>query len=159
VRFDAVGEREFVFRPGTTVAYADTGVASVVERFCSEITRRTGLRLAPVAGCPAPDEPSVMIELAAGGELGALPAPAGVSPAGDGPADERHSLAIDGDQVILRAGAPAGVARGLTTLIQMLAAVPSAGWTGHRDRLARHGRLWAQDNLTYFRTSTVDWLL
>jgi hexosaminidase len=34
----------------------------------------------------------------------------------------------------------------------------SATWTDHRDRLARHGRLWAQDGLTYFRTSTVDWL-
>jgi hexosaminidase len=31
-------------------------------------------------------------------------------------------------------------------------------WAGHRDRLARHGRLWAQDDLTYFRTSAVDWL-
>ena len=34
----------------------------------------------------------------------------------------------------------------------------AAGWAGHRDRLARHGRLWAQDGLTYFRASTVDWL-
>jgi hexosaminidase len=33
-----------------------------------------------------------------------------------------------------------------------------AAWTDHRDRLAWHGRLWAQDGLTYFRTSTVDWL-
>ncbi|MGH3175459.1 MAG: family 20 glycosylhydrolase, partial [Streptosporangiaceae bacterium] len=30
-------------------------------------------------------------------------------------------------------------------------------WAGHRDGLARHGRLWAQDDLTYFRTATVDW--
>ena len=30
-------------------------------------------------------------------------------------------------------------------------------WVGHRDRLARHGRLWAQDGLTYFRAATVDW--
>jgi N-acetyl-beta-hexosaminidase len=36
---------------------------------------------------------------------------------------------------------------------------PDAGaWAGHRDRLARHGRLWAQDDLTYFRTSTMNWL-
>ena len=28
-------------------------------------------------------------------------------------------------------------------------------WPAHRDRLARHGRLWAQDGLTYFRASTV----
>ena len=33
-----------------------------------------------------------------------------------------------------------------------------AGWTDHRERLARHGRLWAQDDLSYFRTSTVNWL-
>jgi hexosaminidase len=33
-----------------------------------------------------------------------------------------------------------------------------AAWPDHRDRLARHGRLWAQDGLTYFRASTVDWL-
>ena len=31
-----------------------------------------------------------------------------------------------------------------------------ATWTDHRDRLARHGRVWAQ--VTYVRTSTVDWL-
>jgi hexosaminidase len=30
-------------------------------------------------------------------------------------------------------------------------------WTDHRERLAPHGRLWAQDDLTYFRTSTVNW--
>ena len=34
-----------------------------------------------------------------------------------------------------------------------------ASWPAHRDRLARHGRLWAQDGLTYFRASTVDWAL
>jgi hexosaminidase len=33
----------------------------------------------------------------------------------------------------------------------------AAAWADHRDRLARHGRLWAQDDLTFFRTSTVDW--
>ena len=32
-----------------------------------------------------------------------------------------------------------------------------ATWTDHRDRLARHGRMWAQDDLTYFPTSKVDW--
>jgi hexosaminidase len=33
----------------------------------------------------------------------------------------------------------------------------SGAWPAHRDRLARHGRLWAQDGLTYFRASTVNW--
>jgi hexosaminidase len=129
VRFEALGGRGFAFRPGTAVGYADAGVAPVAERFCSEITRRTGLRLAPGAGGPVPGEPSVRIELASGssGDLRALPAPAGLSPSGDGPADERHSLVIDGDEVVVRAVEPAGAARGLTTLIQLLAAAPPAG--------------------------------
>ena len=38
-----------------------------------------------------------------------------------------------------------------------LASGALAGWPAHRDRLARHGRLWAQDGLTDFRASTVDW--
>jgi hexosaminidase len=34
----------------------------------------------------------------------------------------------------------------------------AATWADHRDRLAWHGRLWAQDGLTYFRTPQVGWL-
>ena len=34
---------------------------------------------------------------------------------------------------------------------------PPDAWPAHRERLARHGRLWAQDGLTYFRASTVNW--
>ena len=126
VRFDGGGGR-FALRPGTRISYAATEVGPVVERFCSEVTRRMGLRLAPVAGNPVADEPSVRIELANGDELGALPAPLGVSPTGDGPADERHSLAIDAGQVVVRAAEPAGAARGLTTFIQLLATVPATG--------------------------------
>jgi len=128
-RFDAAGGREFVFRSGTAVTYTGTGLAPMAGRFCSQIARRTGLVLAPRTGRPVPDEPAVRIELAAGDDLRALPAPAGLSPAGDGPADERHSLVIDGDQVVVRAVEPVGVARGLTTLIQLLAVTPpgSAG--------------------------------
>ncbi len=114
-----------MFRPGTAVGYTDTGLAPLVGRFCSQIARRTGLRLAPRAGRPAPDGPSVTIELAARDDLRALPAPIGLTPAGGGPGDERHSLVIDGDQVVVRAVEPVGVARGLTTLIQLLAAAPA----------------------------------
>jgi hypothetical protein len=69
LRFEAGGEREFAFRPGTTVAYADGGVAPMAERFCAQVARRTGMRLVPRAGRPVPDEPSVWIELAAEREL------------------------------------------------------------------------------------------
>ena len=120
VRFDGA-DGKFALRAGTTVGYSAPGVAPVVERFCSEITRRTGLRLAHVAGDPGPGEPSVMVELVAGDELAALPRPAGISPAGDGPADERHSLAVDTGRLVVRAAEPVGIARGLTTLTQLLA--------------------------------------
>src|SRR5262249_50537243 len=121
VRFDGDGG-EFTFRSGTTIASTNTDVAPIGERFCLEVARRTGLRVLPKAGNPGSDEPSVRIELASGDELGALPASVGVSPTGDGPPDERHSLTIDERQVVVRAAEPVGVARGLTTLIQLLAA-------------------------------------
>ena len=125
VRFD--GNRgEFTFQSGTTIAYTNANVAPIVEQFCLEVTRRTGLRVLPMAGNPGSNEPSVRIELTTGGELGALPAPMGVSPTGDGPPDERHSLTIDEHQVVLRAAELVGVARGLTTLILLLAATPSS---------------------------------
>ena len=125
-RFDAGGGPGFAFRPGTVVAYADTPIAPLAGRFCAQVARRTGLRLAPVQGDRAPDEPSVTIELAAAREPGGLPAPAGLSPDGGNPAAERYSLLIEGDRVVLRAAEPAGVARGLTTLIQLLATAPSS---------------------------------
>jgi hexosaminidase len=126
-RFEAGAGPGFGVRRGTVVAYADPGITPVVERFCAQIARRTGLRLEPVpTGAPAPGEPSVRIELAAGGGLGELPAPVGLSPAGDH-ADERYSLAIDAGEVAVRAAEPAGVARALTTLTQLVATAPAAG--------------------------------
>ena len=103
------------------VAYADPGIAPVAGRFCAQIARRTGLRLVPVRGGPAPAEPSVTVELAATAELAGLPATAGLSPGGGDPAGERYSLVIEEGQVVVRAAEPAGVARGLTTLLQLVA--------------------------------------
>ncbi|MGH3201059.1 MAG: family 20 glycosylhydrolase [Streptosporangiaceae bacterium] len=124
VRFDPDGGR-FALRSDTRIGYTAPEVAPLVERFCSQIRRRTGLRVAPMAGHPGPDEPAVRIELAIGDECRVLRAPLGLSPTGDGPADERHSLTIAADQVVLRAAEPVGVERGLTTFIQLLAATPS----------------------------------
>ena len=121
-RFDSDGGRGFAFRPGTVVAYADPGIAPVAGRFCAQIARRTGLRLVPVrGGGPAPAEPSVTVELAATAELAGLPATAGLSPGGGDPVGERYSLVIEEGQVVVRAAEPAGVARGLTTLLQLVA--------------------------------------
>jgi hexosaminidase len=126
-RFDVTGGRGFAFQPDTVVAYSDARFAPAVGRFCAQIARRTGLRLAPVQDSARPDGPSVTIELAAAAELDESPAPAGLSPAGGDPADERYSLLIDDGQVVVRAAEPAGVARGLTTLIQLAATVAAAG--------------------------------
>jgi N-acetyl-beta-hexosaminidase len=49
----------------------------------------------------------------------------GVSAFGDHRPDERYLLAIDSDQVVLSAAEPVGVARGLTTLVQLPATAAS----------------------------------
>ena len=120
-RYEAADGPGFAFRPGTVVAYAETAIAPLAGRFCAQVAGRTGLRLAPVHGDRVPDEPSVTIELAAAREPGGLAAPAGLSPAGGDPAAERYSLLIEDGRVVLRAAEPAGVARGLTTLLQLVA--------------------------------------
>ena len=132
-RFDAGDGPGFAFRPGTVVAYADAGIAPLVGRFCAQVTRRTGLRLTPVPGDQVPEEPSVTIQLAAPHEPGGLPAPVGLSPGGADPAGERYSLLIEDSQVVLRAAEPAGVARSLATLIQLLATAPS--WSADEVRV------------------------
>ena len=127
-RFDAGQGPGFALRPGAAVGYAAPGVAPIVEWFCAEVARRTGLRAAPLAcGPESGGPPPVRVELVAGDQLGVLPAPLGLAPAGDGRADERYALVIDGGQVVVRAVEPVGAARGLTTLIQLLATAPDRG--------------------------------
>ena len=118
---------EFAFRSSTRIAYINIDLATIVERFCLEVTRRTGLRLLPMTGNPGSNEPSIRVELTTGDELEALPAARGVSPMGDHLSDERHSVVIDEHGVVVRAAEPVGVARGLSTLIQLLATKPSTG--------------------------------
>ena len=82
VRIDHKGG-EFALRSGTTIAYINSEVAPVVERFCSEVTRRMGLRILPITGNSGSNEPLIRAELTTGDELGVLPAPGGISPLGD----------------------------------------------------------------------------
>jgi hypothetical protein len=56
-RFDHNGG-EFAFRSGTTIAYINFDVAPIVERFCLEVKRRTGLRVLPMTGNPETNLPS-----------------------------------------------------------------------------------------------------
>ena len=123
-RFEPNGGK-FAFRSGMTIAYINIDLSPIVERFCLEVTRRTGLRVLPMTGNPGSKEPSIRVELTTGDEFGVLPAPRGVSPLGDRSLDERHSLVIDEHQILVRAAEPVGVARGLSTLIQLLATTAS----------------------------------
>jgi hexosaminidase len=118
---------EFMFRSGATVACINTELAPIVDRFCLEIARRTGLRVRPMTGATGSNEPSIRIELTTAEELGALPVPKGVSPMGDRPFDERYSLVIDERRLLVRAAKPVGIARGLSTLIQLVATAPCTG--------------------------------
>ena len=76
VRFHG-DDGQFTLRSGTPIAYpAVPELAPIAERFSEEISRRTGLRIAPTAQRrPEPDEPSIRIELAAEHELPAAPGP------------------------------------------------------------------------------------
>jgi len=123
------GTGSFRFATGTRVAYADPALASIVERFCAEVMRRTGVWCAPSRATRklASGVPSIRVELAHDAELDELPAADGVSPAAEGASDERHVLWIDGARVVVHGVEPVGVARGLTTLVQLLAtATPEA---------------------------------
>lgn len=78
---------------------------------------------------PEPHAPAVRIEVAPQHELEALPAPQGLSPIGDAAPDERYRLVVHPEAVLLRAAQPVGVARGLTSLVQLVAAAPIEGAT------------------------------
>jgi hypothetical protein len=69
---------------------------------------------------------AIVVSLGDDADLDRLPAPLGLHPAGTA-RDERYLLAIDRAGIRLRAPEPAGVARGLTTLLQLIAtAAPDA---------------------------------
>jgi hexosaminidase len=120
------GDAPFVVRSGTQVGHEDSRVAPVVERFCADVARRIGLRLNTTR---SGDGPAIRVELGDGPDLDGLPAPLGLSPLGDDPADERYRLAVDRDHLVVRAASPTGIARGLTTLVQLLATA-ATGDTG-----------------------------
>jgi hypothetical protein len=71
-RFDPNGGK-FAFRSGMTIAYLNTDVAPIVERFCLEVARRTGLRFLPMPGNPGSNEPSIRVELTTGGRTWSSP--------------------------------------------------------------------------------------
>jgi hexosaminidase len=120
---------ELRLRSGSALDCADPSLARSLERFRAEVVRRTGLKLGPirhVSTTPASGLPLIRVELARDSDLDLLPAPIGVSPAGEAIPDERHSLTIGSETIVVRGVERAGVVRGLTTLLQLVSTVAPA---------------------------------
>jgi hexosaminidase len=108
---------EFRLVPGATIAYRDPILAPQVRRFAQDAARRCGIALDLGPGERAP---AIVIDLGDDPDSAGLPAPLGLDPAGT-PRHERYALAVDRAGIRLRAREPAGVARGLTSLLQLIA--------------------------------------
>ena len=108
---------EFRLVPGAAIAYRDPILAPLARRFAEDATRRCGIALDVGPGQRAS---AIAIDLGDDPDLAGLPAPLGFDPAGL-PRDERYALTVDRSGIRLRAREPAGVARGLTTLLQLIA--------------------------------------
>ena len=121
---------EFQLRSGVSVVYGRSTLAPLVERFCSEAERRTGLRFEPMiidVKTEESTEPAFRIDIAEVDDLAVLPGTSGVSPVADVIPDERYALTIDANGIELIAREPVGIARGLTTLEQLLATATATG--------------------------------
>jgi hexosaminidase len=117
----------FLFGAGARVAYGDAALAPLAGRFCEDLRRRCGARARAVPAGTVAAAHEVTVGLSDDPGLAGLPAPLGLDPAGTG-GDERYALTIGEDGVTLRAREPAGVARGLASLLQLIAtAAPAAG--------------------------------
>jgi hexosaminidase len=120
---------EFRLGPGSTAACRDPALVSLARRFGQDVERRCGVPVRAVPLGAHERAPEIVIDLADDPDFAGLPAPLGIDPAG-APADERYLLTVDPAGVRLRARAPAGVARGLATLLQLIATQPRASVGG-----------------------------
>jgi len=111
-----LGAGEFRLVRGATIAYRDPILAPQARRFAQDAARRCGIALDVGTGERAP---AIVIALGDDPDFAGLPAPLGLDPAGS-PRDERYALTVDRSGIRLRAREPAGVARGLTSLLQLI---------------------------------------
>jgi hexosaminidase len=123
----APGTGQLRVEPGASVEYTEAGLAPIVDRFRQDVARRTGLRLEGVQTARSAAigvVPSIRIELGGGTDLDALPASIGISPLGEITQNEGYSLTIGADRIVVHGIEAVGAARGLTTLVQLLATTP-----------------------------------
>lgn len=128
---------------GTAIVFEDPSSTGLAQRFADDLAR-DGTVTVRVQGQPDGDRSdtgAAAVASAAGGATtirlilspgaagAAEPASVdavtlGVSPSGADPADERYHLVVDDRGATVRAAAPEGLWRGLTTLRQLLATAP-----------------------------------
>ena len=122
---------EYLLAPGATIGYHGPVLAPLARRFGQDVARRCALPLRPVPARTGEGDGGhpIVIGLADDADLDGLPAPAGLHPAGTA-RDERYVLTIDRAGIRIRAREPAGVARGLTSLLQLIATAAPAGGAG-----------------------------
>src|SRR5580658_2691585 len=111
---------QFRLGAGATIAYRDPILAPLARRFAQDTVRRCGIALRAVPLDDGERGPAIAIDLGDAPDLAGLPAPLGLDPTGP-PLDERYALTVDRSGIRLRAREPAGVARGLTSLLQLTA--------------------------------------
>jgi Glycosyl hydrolase family 20, domain 2 len=132
------GAGEFRLDPAAAVVYRDPVLGPLARRFAADVGRRCGIPLRTVPSGPEDATQAIVIGLGQDPDFARLPAPLGIDPAGT-PGDERYLLAIDQHRITLRAREPAGLARGLASLVQLIATAPTRttspsfccrGWPG-----------------------------
>jgi len=119
---------EYRLAPWATIGYHGPVLAPLARRFGQDVARRCGLPLRPVPAQTGEGGGghAIVIGLGDDQDLKELPAPLGLHPAGTA-RDERYVLTIDRAGIRLRAPEPAGVARGLTSLLQLIVTAAPSG--------------------------------
>ena len=119
---------EFRLTPGATIGYRGPMLAPLAERFGHDVARRCGIPLRPVPAERGAGDGghAIVIDLGDDPDLAGRPAPLGLDPSGS-VRDERYVLTVEPARIRLRAREPVGVARGLASLLQLIATAPLAG--------------------------------
>jgi hexosaminidase len=120
-RVDSPGGEPFVLDDSVRIVFLLEELRSVAKRFAADIEGQSGIRLSLAEAGGANQEATIFLELATdAAEWDELPGTVGAR-ADDGDAEgERYRLRIEQGEVRIRATAPEGIHRGLTTLRQLI---------------------------------------
>ncbi|MGC4107953.1 MAG: family 20 glycosylhydrolase [Thermomicrobiales bacterium] len=116
----------FVLSAATPIAVDSPELAPLAAWFREELAFLTGVALTEETSGDA--TPGIRLALAPGdAALAALPLPAGLRSDGGDAGAERYALTVATDGIAIRAAAPEGIFRGLTTLLQQAATTGADG--------------------------------